>query len=132
MLVLGLLLLLLAAALLIGFLTSGTQKVEFKSALLEINLDALTIYLLGALTLLLLVAGLVLVLGGVRRAGRRRKERKELNRLSAKVEKQEADRTEGAGEPSAKERAEGSSTAPADGPTTTSGSTTEGSGSNRS
>ena len=92
MLVLGLILLLLAAGLLIGFLSSGTQQVTFDSGVLDVTVSTLTIYLLGALTLLLLVAGLALVRSGTRRAHQRRKEHKELNRLSAKVEAHEAEK----------------------------------------
>lgn len=99
MLVLGLLLLLLAAGLLIGFLSSGTQEVEFKNAVLGITLDTLTIYLLGALTLLLVVAGLTLLRLGIRHAAQRRKEHKELNRLSAKLERHEAEQREDGSDP---------------------------------
>ena len=81
MLVLGLILLLLAAALLIGFLSSGTQEVTFDSGFLDVTVNTLTIYLLGALTLLLVVAGLALLRVGTRHAGQRRKDRKELDRL---------------------------------------------------
>ncbi len=90
MLVLGILLLLLAAALLVGFLSSGTQEVTFDSGVLNITVNTLTIYLLGALTLLLVVAGVALMQSGLRRANQHRKERKELSRLSEKVERQEA------------------------------------------
>jgi membrane protein implicated in regulation of membrane protease activity len=92
MLVLGLILLLLAAGLLIGFLSSGTQQVTFDSGVLDVTVSTLTIYLLGALTLLLIVAGLALMRSGTRRAHQRRKEHKELNRLSKKVEAHEAEK----------------------------------------
>lgn len=81
MFVLGLILLLLAVALFVVFLLFGNQTVDFQSGLIQVTLDSLTIYLLGALTLLLLVAGLALVRGGTRAAVKRRKERKELSRL---------------------------------------------------
>ena len=90
MLVLGILLLLLAAALFIGFLASGTQQVTFDGGVLDVTMSTLTIYLLGALTLLLLVGGLALMRIGLRQANRRRREKKELSRLSAK----EAERRE--------------------------------------
>lgn len=93
MLVLGLLLLLLAAALLVGFLSSGTQEVTFDSGVLDVTVSSLTIYLLGALTLLLVVAGVALMQVGLRRANKHRKQRKELSRLSEKVEQQEAAET---------------------------------------
>jgi hypothetical protein len=91
MLVLGLILLLLAAALLIGFLSSGTQEVTFDSGILDVTVNTLTIYLLGALTLLLLVAGLAMIRVGTRRATQRRKDKRELDRL--KEERREADQT---------------------------------------
>ena len=90
MLVLGILLLLLAAALFIGFLAAGTQEVTFDGGVVDVTMSTLTIYLLGALTLLLLVGGLALVRFGLRQANRRRREKKELSRLSAKVQEHEA------------------------------------------
>lgn len=91
MLVLGLILLLLAAALLIGFLSSGTQEVTFDSGILDVTVNTLTIYLLGALTLLLFVAGMVLLRVGTRRASQRRKDKRELDRL--KEERRGAEQT---------------------------------------
>ena len=92
MIVLGLILILLAVGLAVGFLLSGTQQVTFDSGVLDVTVSSLTIYLLGALTLLLLVAGVGLLRAGTRRANHRRKEHKELNRLSAKLEKHEAEK----------------------------------------
>lgn len=83
MLVLGLILILLAVGLFIGFLASGTQEVTFDSGVLDVTMSTLTIYLLGALTLFLLVAGLSLLRAGMRRAGQRRQQHKELSRLQA-------------------------------------------------
>lgn len=91
MLVLGLILILLAVGLFVGFLSSGTQQVTFDSGILDVTMSTLTIFLLGALTLLLLVAGLGLLRSGSRRANQRRKEHKELGRLSKKLEKHEAE-----------------------------------------
>ena len=92
MLVLGILLLLLAAGLFVGFLATGNEEVTFDGGFLDVTVNTLTVYLLGALTLLLLVAGLAFLRSGMRRANRRRKEKKELNRLSAKVEQHEAEK----------------------------------------
>ena len=92
MLVLGLILLLLAVGLFLGFLASGSEQVTFDGGVLDVTMSTLAIYLLGALTLLLLVVGLAMLRLGLRRASQRRQERKELNRLSAKVEEHEAEK----------------------------------------
>lgn len=112
MLVLGVILILLAAGLLVGFLSSGTQQVTFDGGFLNITMSTLTIYLLGAATLLLLVLGLSLVRRGTRAANRRRKEHKELGRVKAKLDKHEATRGD-----------EATTHAETTGPTGTTGST---------
>lgn len=102
MLVLGLILILLAAGLFIGFLSSGTQQVTFDGGFLNITMSTLAIYLLGAVTLLLLVLGLALIRNGTRKANQRRKEHKELGRVSKKLDKHEAaerDRTAAGAQP---------------------------------
>ena len=57
------------------------ERYPVDSGVFDVTMSTLVIYLLGDLTLLLLVAGLALMRSGARRAAQRRKERKELARL---------------------------------------------------
>lgn len=93
MFVLGLIVILLAAALLVGATVGGADD----RALFDVgggfswDTTITVIFLLGALTLLLLMVGLSLIRSAARRAHTRRKESKEISRRSAKLEKREAE-----------------------------------------
>ncbi len=92
MLVLGIILVLLAATALVAALVGGSdQPVSFDLGIVTVETNALGIFLIGATTVVLLVAGLVLMRSGVRQVNRRRKERQELTRLSQRLEAHEAD-----------------------------------------
>lgn len=83
MLVVGLILIVIAAVLLVAALAGGlNDPATFELGILRLDTDTLGVFLLGAATVLIFVMGLELVRSGVRRANRRRKEKKELNRLS--------------------------------------------------
>ncbi len=93
MFVLGLIVILLAVALLVGATVGGADD----RALFDVgggfswDTTVTVIFLLGGLTLLLLMLGLSLIRSAARRASTRRKEAKELSRRSAKLEKREAE-----------------------------------------
>jgi hypothetical protein len=92
MLVLGIILILIAAGLLVAALLGGRSSGEpagFDLGAVHVDTNTITLFLAGAVTVVILVVGLGLVQAGLRRARRRRQERKELNRLK-KVEAQEA------------------------------------------
>ncbi len=92
MFVLGLLLVLLAAGLLVAAIVAGADdRAAFDLGSLELSVSTTVVFLLGALTLLLLITGLSLIRSAARRAAARRKESKELSKLSAKLEKKEAE-----------------------------------------
>lgn len=98
MLALGVILVLLAALALVSALVGGSDEtVSFDLALVEGEISATGVFLMGALTVLLAVAGLVLVRVGLRRATRHRKNARDVERLS--------------GQPSTAERAEPRGTA---------------------
>lgn len=93
MLALGILLILVAVALLIAAVFGGSSTGEptgFDLGPVNVETNTFGVFLTGAVTLLLLVAGLMLINAGLRRARRRRQERKELTRLTKKVEAQES------------------------------------------
>ena len=93
MFVLGLIVILLAIALLVGATVGGADD----RALFDVgggfswDTTITVVFLLGALTLLLLMVGLSLLRSAARRAAARRKEAKELSRRSAKLEAREAE-----------------------------------------
>lgn len=92
MFVLGLLLLLLAAALAVAAIVAGADdRAAFDLGSLVLSVSTTVVFLVGALTLLLLLMGLSLIRSAARRASARRKESKELSKLSAKLEKKEAE-----------------------------------------
>ena len=83
MLALGVILVLLAALALVSALVGGSDEtVSFDLALVEGEISATGVFLMGALTVLLAVAGLVLVRVGLRRATRHRKNARDVERLS--------------------------------------------------
>lgn len=91
MLVVGLILVVVAALILVGALVGSTDSpVVFDLGILDVETDTIGAYLLGAVTVLLFVVGLELIRQGARRARKRRRDTKELNRLSEKLEAHEA------------------------------------------
>ena len=90
MLILGLLLVAAAvvAALSAVFLIDGGQNLQIA----DIGISPLTLYLLGVLSLLALVLGLVLMRLGARRSIQSRRERKELKRTQERLRAVEAER----------------------------------------
>ena len=95
MLILGLLLVAAAvvAALSAVFLIDGGQNLQIA----DIEISPLTLYLLGVLSLLALVLGLVLMRLGARRSIQSRRERKELKRTQERLRAVEAERAGAAG-----------------------------------
>lgn len=89
MLILGLLLIAVAAAAATGalFLLDGD------ATYFGLDMSALTLFLLGAGTVALLVAGLKLVRLGAKRELRQRREHKRLAKLSDKLDRVEQERT---------------------------------------
>jgi uncharacterized protein HemY len=84
MLVLALLLILLSAGVTAAVvLRAPATRVELELGGFSVAMEPLWVFLTGAATALLLVLGLELLRAGVRRAGNRRRDRKELNRLAA-------------------------------------------------
>lgn len=92
MFVLGLILILLAVGLILLAVVGGADdRALFDMGSLNVSVSTTVLFLVGALTLLLLFMGLALVRSATRRATARRKESKELSRRSAKLEKREAE-----------------------------------------
>lgn len=81
MLVLGLILILIAAGVLVAMLVSGSTGPEATMFDGHLHASALVFFLIGAGTLLVLIMGLELVRSGLRRANRNRKNNKRLRRL---------------------------------------------------
>lgn len=91
MLALGLILVVVAAAVILAAVFGGaTEPVVFELGAFEVRTNTFTVFVTGALTVLVLVGGLALIRSGLRRAGRRRQEKKELNRLATKLEQRES------------------------------------------
>jgi uncharacterized membrane protein len=92
MFALGLILILAAVALLLAAMVGGVDdRAVFTMGGLTMSMSTTVAFLLGAMTLLLLILGLALLRSAARRAAARRKESKELSRLSAKLEAREAE-----------------------------------------
>jgi ABC-type Fe3+ transport system permease subunit len=90
MIVLGLLLILIALGVLLALLFGGADdRADYVVGGLELEVSTMTVFLLGGATVLVFVVGLSMVRSGSRRAAKRRKDQKELDRLSAKLEKKE-------------------------------------------
>lgn len=90
MLVLGLILIVIAALALLAALVGGANDpatLSLGSVKWETN--AMWLFVAGAVALLLLVIGIDLVRVALRKARQRRRDAKELDRLSAKLERQE-------------------------------------------
>lgn len=81
MLALGVILVLVAVVALVSALVGGSDDpVGFDLGLVEGEISATGVFLMGALTVLLLVGGAALVRGGLRRAKQNRRNAKELER----------------------------------------------------
>jgi hypothetical protein len=85
MLVLGLILVLLAAGVVVGVVASGTDD-QAKLYGEHVHVPTLVVFLVGAGTLLVLLAGLQLMRIGMRRANRNRKNSKRLRNLEKREE----------------------------------------------
>jgi hypothetical protein len=87
MLALGLILVIIASLALIAALTGGSNDAAtFDLGLFDVQTNTMGVFLIGAATVLLFVSGLELVRSGLRRANRRRKEKKEYRRLSERYD----------------------------------------------
>jgi uncharacterized membrane protein len=93
MLVLGLILILVAAAVIVTAVAGGTSETtNFSAGGVHISMNSMTVFFVGAATLLVIMLGLAMVRSGAARANRRRKDTKKLKKLSAKVDKQEVEK----------------------------------------
>jgi hypothetical protein len=82
MLVLGIILIVVGAGVLLAVIAWGANDpAVYHAGALNLDLSVMTVFLLGAATLLVVIIGLGLVRSGLRGARQRRKERKELTRL---------------------------------------------------
>jgi hypothetical protein len=87
MFALGLILALIGAGVFAAVIFGGANDTAvFDVGSVHVALSTAAAFLLGALALLLLLIGLQLIRSGARRAARRRREAKELNRLSAELQ----------------------------------------------
>jgi len=116
MLALGIILVLLAGGVIVAALFGGAgQTASFDLGVVDVETNTLGVFLLGAGTLLLLVIGLGLIRSGLARARRRRQERKELNRLHRRLEKEQTTgtATSGTATTTGEQPAEGATPGPA-------------------
>jgi membrane protein implicated in regulation of membrane protease activity len=90
MVVLGFVLILLGAAAILAALFTADGSVQF----LGLDLTAVSVFFLGMASALAILWGLGLLRFGAKRSLKQRKERKELSRLSAKLDRAEAERRE--------------------------------------
>lgn len=103
MVVLGIILLLLAAGVLVlAVLSSADNPATFEFGGVSVTMEPLWVFLTGALTVLVLVLGLELVRAGTRRAAKRRKEKKALSRRAQELEARESETKTVASEPSSR------------------------------
>jgi len=110
MLALGLVLVVLSAMVIIGALLGGSNdEANFNLGLFDVETNTLGVFLLGAATALFLAVGVQLVIAGTRHSNRRRREHRELNRLTEEAEA----RAKAAGRSPAGQRSEAR---PGDGP----------------
>jgi hypothetical protein len=83
MLVLGIILVILAAGALLAALFGGRDDAaDLDLGVISVETTTMGVFLIGAATLLIFVIGLELIRSGTRRANRHRKERKQLSRRS--------------------------------------------------
>ena len=93
MLVLGLILIVLAAlALLLVIVGGANDPATMALGGLTLHTTAMWLFISGALMLLVLIVGLDLLRNGLKRARQRRKDAKKLDQLSAKLEQTEAEK----------------------------------------
>lgn len=93
MLLLGLIVLLAGVvALLISFFGSSVDYSHRSTEILNWDVSAGTLVLWGAISTLLVVAGLWMMKAGARQGWKRRKEQKRLSELSSKLDEVEAER----------------------------------------
>ncbi|MBA2464787.1 MAG: hypothetical protein H0V42_07420 [Nocardioidaceae bacterium] len=92
MLVFGLILIVLAVAVFVAVVLAGSDDpaLRFDVGFLDASISTLAVFVIGAVTMLLLVLGLIFMRAGTRRANQRRKDSKELSRLNKKLGAQEA------------------------------------------
>ena len=92
MLVLGVILVLIAVLLVLAAVVGGADDpAAFSLGSLHMSgLNVATVFLLGALSLLLLVAGVAVLRVAARKAASRRREAKETARMSARLQEYEA------------------------------------------
>jgi membrane protein implicated in regulation of membrane protease activity len=87
MTVIGVLLILLAALLFVAVLTGGSADVAISILGAKLTLPATGVFLLGVATVLVLMAGLVLLRTGLRRSLHRRRELKQARAVVAEKER---------------------------------------------
>jgi membrane protein implicated in regulation of membrane protease activity len=93
MLILGLFLVLLAAAVLLVVLLGGANDpAPLELGIVRLDTTTMEVFLVGVATALVLAVGLVLLLGGLRRGSRRRREHKEVSRRAQELEQREQGR----------------------------------------
>lgn len=91
MLALGIILILLATGAVVAALFGASPETStFDLGVFSLEMDTLGVFFFGAGTVVLLAIGLWLVRAGLRRASRRRQEKKELNRLAQKLEERDS------------------------------------------
>ena len=114
MLVLGLVLILLAAGSFVAVLASGTDD---KAALYggSVEMPTLVIFLAGALALLVIVLGVELVRSGIRRANQNRQTKKRLRKLERREQLRREDQAAAGGTVPAEGTAPGEGTGTAEG-----------------
>lgn len=102
MLTLGVILLLVAIVTIVAVAAGASEEpVVVELGWVSVDVEPLVLFLVGGATVLLLVVGVELIRGGVARANRRRKERKELIRRAEELEAREAQAGTGSGTASA-------------------------------
>lgn len=121
MLVLGIILLLVAVVVVFGVLLGGGGQPTVDLGAFHVTTTTAGVFLTGAAAVVILVLALWLMASGLRRANQRRQDRKELNRLTRKLEAHEATQAAGAGESEAPSTTAGPApeTTPAETPPTT-------------
>lgn len=96
MLVIGLILILVALVV-IGYMLFGTanlDSLEIDLGVMTVSLNPLQIFLLGAISVLILAVGTVLLFSGMRRQRRKRKELHDLRAQASVADRRQAERAE--------------------------------------
>jgi hypothetical protein len=87
MIILGLILVLVAAgAIVTALVAAPAQTATFDMGAFSLEMNTVGVFFAGAGAVVLLAVGLELIRSGARRANRRRKDKRELNRLSQQLE----------------------------------------------